>query len=66
MDKLENNNKDSGRKGKKRTFVRLHAANRTSATGGDSANHVLMQIEEELNKTNFNTNSTNDKIKRYS
>ena len=65
MDKLENNNRDSGRKGKKRTFVKLYAANRTFATGGDSANHILMQIEEELNKTNFNTNSTNDKIRRY-
>ncbi len=35
-------------------------------TKGDSANKlVLMQIEEELNKTHFNVNDTNAKIARY-
>ncbi len=35
-------------------------------TKGDSANKlVLMQIEEELNRTHFNVNDTNAKIARY-
>lgn len=62
VNKLKQNNTDSVVKRKKRTFKRMETV---SSVGGDCANTILMQIEEELNKTHFNTNNTNDKIKRY-